>query len=71
MNNDYYQMTDRQLVKLVISRPDNADGKAAKEILEYRKYLTTRRHNFWLILLSILLTCSAILQVIINISSNL
>ena len=59
---DGKEKTDAELIKIIVTAPDNAAAKAAKEQLEYRKYLAQKRQNTGILLLTIILMLSAIVQ---------
>lgn len=63
-------MEDSELIRRITYDPNSTEGKSAKEEFEYRKYLVLKRHNSWLLVLTIILTCSAIGQVIVAYMSS-
>jgi hypothetical protein len=67
---NYENKTDKELINLVINNHDTDEGKEAREILEYRKYLATKRYNAWLLVLTIVLAGSTILQVVVSLVAS-
>ena len=63
---DFSQYGDDDLIRLIVNDPAGADGEAAREVLEYRKYLATKRYNKWLLWLTIILTISALGEVVLE-----
>lgn len=70
MTENYDGMTDRQLITLVVNSPTSAEGKAAKEVLEHRRYLATNRHNSWLLVVTIILAGSTAANVVLTAIGN-
>jgi hypothetical protein len=63
----YGDRTDRELIRLILNDPNSAESKGANAEFEYRKHLSIKRHNSWLLILTIILASSAIAQVLVNI----
>ena len=58
--------SDQALIKLITSTYDGPDKNLAGEILEYRKYLATKKQNQAIVWLTIVMTISSIIDVIIQ-----
>ena len=59
----YSSNTDEELINMVITSPDAAEGITAKEILEYRKYLVAKRQNTLIVIFTIIMALSTAIDI--------
>ena len=67
MNNfdaKFNKKSDRELIRIFISDPDSPDGRIAKEILEYRKFIVAKRQNCIMVGLTLVMAVATVVQVV-------
>ncbi|MFZ1683111.1 MAG: hypothetical protein WAU88_03180 [Candidatus Zixiibacteriota bacterium] len=62
MTNEHKTLTDDELIDVILQSPGSADGMAAREVLLYRQYTTLKRHNLWLLIITVVLAIGTFLQ---------
>ena len=60
----YAEKSDTELIELIVSTTGSPDAIAAKEVLEYRKYLAAKRMNQAIVLLTVVLAITAVVSMI-------
>ena len=67
MNNfdaKFDKKSDRELIRIFISDPDSPDGRIAKEILEYRKFIVAKRQNYIMVGLTLVMAVATVVQAV-------
>ncbi len=62
---DYKQRNDEELIEIFVNGPDTPQGRAAKEILEYRKYKAMKMQNVVLLIFTGIMVLGTIFPILI------
>lgn len=54
---------DNKLIEIFVRGPDTPQGRAAKEILEYRKYKALKWQNSLMVILTVVISLATLVQV--------